>query len=62
MKTGKTKQNKTANTKQVGLRLDIQLAAELQRLADADERAFTYVLTKVIEIGLPIFKERQNAA
>jgi len=62
MKAQKTKQNKTAATKQVGLRLDIRIAEEIRKLADADERDLTYVLTKIIQIGLPIFRERQNAA
>jgi len=49
-------------TKQVGLRLDAKVAEEIRRLAEADERDLTYVLTKIIQIGLPIFRERQTAA
>jgi hypothetical protein len=62
MKSTKTKQNKPTATKQVGLRLDIKVAEEIRRLAEADERDLTYVLTKIIQIGLPIFRERQTAA
>lgn len=59
MKTVKTKR-KVPLTKQVGLRLNIRLADEIRDLAKADERDLTYVLTKIIEIGLPIFKERSQ--
>jgi hypothetical protein len=61
MKTPKAKQSKPTTTKQVGLRLNVRLADEIRKLADADERDLTYVLTKVIEIGLPIFRQRQGA-
>ena len=60
MKAIKTQPNKGAATKQVGCRLKIELAEELRQLAEADERDLTYVLTKIIQIGLPIFKERQK--
>jgi predicted transcriptional regulator len=62
MKAQKTKQSKTAATRQVGLRLDSNIAEEIRRLAEADERDLTYVLTKIIQIGLPIFRDRQKAA
>jgi hypothetical protein len=47
---------------QIGFRLDPELHNEIRKLAEADERDLTYVLTKIIQIGLPIFRNRQNAA
>jgi hypothetical protein len=61
MRSQKPKQSKTASTEQVGLRLKIDLAKEVRRIAAADERDLTWVITKALELGLPMLRKRQSA-
>lgn len=61
MKTAKMKRQKVVK-RQLGLRLRAELADEIIRLAQSDDRQITWVMTKIVELGLPLFKKTQAAA
>ncbi len=60
MKTPKSKQTGNGRKRPVGFRLDAKLEGELRKLAESDDRDLSYVIRKLIEIGLPIFKEKHG--
>lgn len=61
MKTVKTNRQK-ATKRQVGLRLRSELADEIIRLAQSDDRQITWVMTKIVEAGLPIVRKSMEAS
>jgi hypothetical protein len=51
---------KQSPKRQISFRLSSGLCGEIRQIAESDERDLTWVLTKIIELGLPIFKEQQK--